>query len=61
MQGGSLSPESALANAALVPDALVLRAAAHKACVAASRGALRTRSLHAELVFGLSGSKHVSV
>lgn len=60
VQAGSLSPECALANATLVPDLLVLHAAAYKALAAAKRGELRTRSLHAELVFSLSGSKHVS-
>lgn len=60
VQGGSLAPECALANATLVPDLLVLHAAAYKALAAAKRGELRTRSLHAELVFSLSGSKHVS-
>ena len=61
MQAGALSPECALSNATLVPDLLVLHAAAYKALAAAQRGELRTRSLHAELVFSLSGSKHVSV
>ena len=60
VQAGSLAPECALANATLVPDLLVLHAAAYKALAAAQRGELRTRSLHAELVFSLSGSKHVS-
>lgn len=60
VQAGSLSPECALVNAALVSDLLVLHAAAYKALAAAQRGELRTRSLHAELVFSLSGSKHVS-
>lgn len=59
MQAGALTPEAALANAALVPDPLVLHAAAYKALAAQARGGLRTRSLHAELVFNLSGSKHV--
>ena len=43
-----------------VPDLLVVRAAAQKAFVASLRRALRTRSLHAELVYNLAGSKHVS-
>lgn len=59
MHAGELRPECALANAALVADVLVLAAAAHKALAAAARGGLRTRSLHSELVFNLSGSKHV--
>lgn len=56
---GLFKPECSLINASLVPDALVLRAAAHKAAAAQQRGALRTRSVHAELVFNLSGSKHI--
>lgn len=56
---GSLEPECALVNAALVPDAIVLRAAAEKALMAKQRGTLRCKSAHAELVFNLSGSKHV--
>ncbi|KAL4419297.1 hypothetical protein ABPG77_001629 [Micractinium sp. CCAP 211/92] len=56
---GSLEPECALVNAALVPDAIVLRAAAEKALMAKQRGTLRCKSAHAELVFNLSGSKHI--
>ena len=60
MLAASLRPECSLANAALVPDPLVLHAAAYKALAAQQRGGLRTKSLHAELVVNLSGSKHVS-
>ncbi|CAL8470265.1 g9807 [Coccomyxa elongata] len=56
---GSLEPELAFINANLVPDLLVVQAAAQKALAAHLRGSLRTRSLHAELVYNLSGSKHV--
>lgn len=42
-----------------VPDLLIVQVAAQKALAAKSRGLLRTRSLHAELVYNLSGSKHV--
>ncbi|KAL4440542.1 hypothetical protein ABPG75_003543 [Micractinium tetrahymenae] len=59
VMAGSLEPECALVNAALVPDALVLRAAAQKALAAQQRGALRCKTAHAELVFNLSGSKHI--
>lgn len=34
--------------------------AAHRALTAQARGRLQTRSLHTELVFALSGSRHVS-
>ena len=44
---------------AQVPDPIVVKAAAHKAVLASAKGALRSRSMHAELVFNLAGSKHV--
>ena len=59
MLAGTLSPECCLINAELVPELRVLHVAAHKALVARRRGTLRTRSLHSELIFNLSGSKHV--
>ena len=43
-----------------VPDVLVVKAAAQKALFAHLRGTLRSRSMHAELVFSVAGSKHVS-
>jgi hypothetical protein len=43
-----------------VPSAAMLRAAGSRALVAESRSRLVTRSLHAELVFNLSGSKHIT-
>ena len=42
-----------------VPDTIIVKAAAQKAVLANAKGALRSRSMHAELVFNLSGSKHV--
>lgn len=54
-----MQPEAAIINAALVPDLFAVHLSAHKALQASSRASLRTRSLHAELVFGISGSKHV--
>ena len=39
---------------------LVVKAAAQKALFANLRGTLRSRSMHAELVFSVAGSKHVS-
>lgn len=57
---GSLEMDCALVNAALVADAIVLRAAAEKALRVQQRGTLRCKTAHAELVFNLSGSKHVS-
>ena len=47
-------------NAAVVPDLFPLRVAAHRALASLVGGALRTRSIHTELVFNLSGSRHVS-
>lgn len=57
---GSLPVDAAFINAELVPDLFALHLSAYKALVASLAGALKARSLHAELVFGLSGSKHVS-
>ena len=42
-----------------IPDILVVKAAAQKALLANVRGSLRSRSMHAELVFSVAGSKHV--
>ena len=61
MLAGTLSPECCLVNAELVPELRVLHVAAHKALAARRRGALRTRTLHSELIFNLSGSKQVRV
>ena len=43
-----------------VPDLLLLQTAGQWAATGEKQNALRTRSLHTELVFSLSGSKHVS-
>jgi EKC/KEOPS complex subunit CGI121/TPRKB len=42
-----------------VPDVFPVLAAAHKALLSNSRGSLTTRTLHSELVYNYSGSKHV--
>ncbi|KIZ06780.1 hypothetical protein MNEG_1170 [Monoraphidium neglectum] len=55
-----IEPEFAFVNAAAVLGLLPLRLAAHKAATYDRRGRLVCKSLHAELVFNLSGSKHVS-
>nr|GEY72103.1 EKC/KEOPS complex subunit TPRKB [Tanacetum cinerariifolium] len=60
MQAGTLEPEVALFNAKLIPDIFPVLAAAHKTLVAKSRDSLRTRTLHSELVYNYSGSKHIS-
>ncbi|CAA0826458.1 Unknown protein [Striga hermonthica] len=60
MQAGTLEPEAAFLNASLIPDTFPLLAAAHKTLVAKSRESLTTRTLHSELVYNYSGSKHIS-
>ncbi|ONK55099.1 uncharacterized protein A4U43_UnF7550 [Asparagus officinalis] len=60
MQMGKLEPEVALLNASLIPDIFPILAAAHKALMAKSRESLTTRTLHSELVYNFSGSKHIS-
>ncbi|PIN10396.1 Cell growth regulatory protein CGR11 [Handroanthus impetiginosus] len=60
MQAGTLEPELALLNASLIPDVFPLLAAAHKTLISKSQGSLTTRTLHSELVYNYSGSKHIS-
>jgi hypothetical protein len=56
---GAFPLDAALANAAMVAGPLALHAAAHAALSLDARGARRTRSLHAELLVALSGSRHI--
>ncbi|KAK9109191.1 hypothetical protein Sjap_017251 [Stephania japonica] len=60
MQAGTLEPEVAFLNALLIPDAFPVLAAAHKTLVSKSRESLTTRTLHSELVYNYSGSKHIT-
>lgn len=60
MKAGTLSPELAFFTAALVPATYPVLAAAHKALLAQSRDSLATRTLHSELIYNYSGSKHIS-
>ncbi|XAR72897.1 hypothetical protein NMG60_11019687 [Bertholletia excelsa] len=60
MQAGTLEPEVALLNALLIPDIFPVLAAAHKTLLARSRDSLTTRTLHSELVYNYSGSKHIT-
>ncbi|XP_065620456.1 uncharacterized protein LOC112024432 [Quercus suber] len=60
MQAGTLEPEVAFLNASLIPDVFPVLAAAHKTLVSKSRESLTTRTLHSELVFNYSGSKHIT-
>jgi EKC/KEOPS complex subunit CGI121/TPRKB len=55
----SLNPEAAVINASLVPDIFILHAAARAALIANQRATLKSRSLHAEVVFNIAGSKHI--
>ncbi|ONM30117.1 EKC/KEOPS complex subunit TPRKB [Zea mays] len=59
MQSGKLEPAVALLNASLVPDVFPILAAALKALLSKTRESLTTRTLHSELVYNYSGSKHV--
>lgn len=54
-----VNPEFAFINAAALAGLLPLRLAAHKALTYAARGRLVSKTLHSELVYNLSGSKHV--
>lgn len=56
---GTLTPELAIINASLVVDIFPVQCSAIRALSNEKRGCLKAKSLHAELVFGLSGSKHI--
>ncbi|GKV01541.1 hypothetical protein SLEP1_g14089 [Rubroshorea leprosula] len=60
MQAGKLEPEVAFLNASLIPDVFPVLASAHKTLVAKSRESLTTHTLHSELVYNYSGSKHIT-
>jgi len=60
MQAGTLDPELAFFNALLIPHVFPVLAAAHKSLLAKCRGRLTTRTLHSELVYNYSGSKHIT-
>jgi len=60
MQAGTLDPELAFLNALLIPHVFPVLAAAHKALLSKCRGCLTTKTLHSELVYNYSGSKHIT-
>ncbi|XP_058780375.1 uncharacterized protein LOC131654014 [Vicia villosa] len=60
MQAGTLEPEVSFLNASLIPDIFPVLAAAHKTLVTKSQDSLITRTLHSELVYNYSGSKHIT-
>ncbi|XP_028781047.1 EKC/KEOPS complex subunit Tprkb-like isoform X2 [Neltuma alba] len=60
MQAATLEPEVAFLNALLIPDVFPVLAAGHKTLIAKSRDSLTTRTLHSELVYNYSGSKHIT-
>eukprot|EP00271_Cylindrocystis_brebissonii_P021856 TRINITY_DN808_c0_g1_i1.p1 TRINITY_DN808_c0_g1~~TRINITY_DN808_c0_g1_i1.p1 ORF type:complete len:175 (-),score=38.20 TRINITY_DN808_c0_g1_i1:14-538(-) len=59
VRAGALEPPLALINADLLVSAFPVLAAAHKALGAEAAEQLKTRALHAELVFNVSASKHI--
>ncbi|KAL2898583.1 EKC/KEOPS complex subunit Tprkb [Bienertia sinuspersici] len=60
MQAGNLEPEVAFFNASLITDVFPVLAAAHKALLSKRRESLTTRTLHSELIYNYSGSKHIT-
>lgn len=56
----SLEPELALINPSKVQSVFALHLAAHKSVAAHEREALATHTLHSEVVFNLSGLKHIT-
>eukprot|EP00240_Pyramimonas_obovata_P007390 CAMPEP_0118935438 /NCGR_PEP_ID=MMETSP1169-20130426/15644_1 /TAXON_ID=36882 /ORGANISM="Pyramimonas obovata, Strain CCMP722" /LENGTH=173 /DNA_ID=CAMNT_0006878479 /DNA_START=94 /DNA_END=615 /DNA_ORIENTATION=+ len=57
---GNLGVEASFFNASLIPDITPIIAAANKALFAESRGKLVTRTLYSEIIFNVSGSKHIT-
>lgn len=57
---GTFGPEVAIINASLVPSIFIVHAAARLALLNRDRKALKSRSLHSEVVFNVAASKHVS-
>jgi len=49
-----------MVRSCLVPSTLVVATAANKACLAFSRGAMKTRSINTEILFNLSSSSNIS-
>ncbi|KAG5244150.1 EKC/KEOPS complex [Salix suchowensis] len=47
-------------STSFIPDVFPLLAAAYKTLIAKSRDSLTTRTLHSELVYNYSGSKHIT-
>jgi tRNA threonylcarbamoyladenosine modification (KEOPS) complex Cgi121 subunit len=43
-----------------IPDVTPILAAANKALIAESRGKLVTRTIYSEMIFNVSGSKHIT-
>jgi len=60
VQSKSKEVEYTFLNAAMVADAWLVHAAGFKVLAAEKRGALKTHSLHGELVFMLGGIKHIA-
>lgn len=60
VKAGKMEPEVAMINAAVVADPFIVRVAAQKALMNEQRSKLITKSLHAELVYKMSGSRHIS-
>lgn len=57
---GTIPVDCSFINASLVPDLFLLQLAASKSLEAQKHGGLKTRSLHAELVFSLSGTRQIT-
>ncbi|GIL43906.1 hypothetical protein Vafri_1493 [Volvox africanus] len=55
----SSMPEFAYINAAVVVDPFLVHLAGYRALTAESSGRLNTKSLHTELIYDISGTKHV--
>jgi len=52
--------DCAMIRACLVPSYLVVATAANKACLAKSRGNMKTRSINTEILFNMSSSSNIT-
>lgn len=53
-------PEAAFLNASLLVDPFIIHQAGHKALASQAAGSLTTKKLHTELIYNVSGTKHVA-
>jgi len=61
IKDGSVVPNMTVIDAAMCADPFLIHMAAFQALVNEKRNCVKTRTLHAEVIFQLGANKHVSV